>query len=123
MFHEWNWREAEAAYKKSIELNPGYATAHHWYATLLALKAEIRKLKLPSVARWKSIRYRTTSLRIWASFYYFDREYEKAKEYCRQALEIYPDFPFAHNTFRQSYLKTGEYDKAIEETDYRGENK
>jgi serine/threonine-protein kinase len=29
--HEWHWSEAERHYRRSIELNPGYATAHHWY--------------------------------------------------------------------------------------------
>jgi TolB-like protein len=30
--HDWQWDEAEALYRRSIELNPGYATAHHWLA-------------------------------------------------------------------------------------------
>src|SRR5205807_9686118 len=33
---EWNWKAAEADYKKAIELNPNSATAHHWYALQLA---------------------------------------------------------------------------------------
>lgn len=28
--------EAEAAYRKAIELSPGYATAYHWYSNMLA---------------------------------------------------------------------------------------
>jgi TolB-like protein len=35
---EWNWVEAEASYRRALELNPGYATAHHWLGCdLLAL--------------------------------------------------------------------------------------
>lgn len=33
--YDWKWAEAEDAFKKSIELSPGYATAHHWYAVYL----------------------------------------------------------------------------------------
>src|SRR5262249_14342966 len=33
---EWDWTGAEKEYKKAIELNPNYATAHHWYSGLLA---------------------------------------------------------------------------------------
>ncbi len=29
---EWRWPEAESHYRRAVELNPGYATAHHWYA-------------------------------------------------------------------------------------------
>ena len=33
---DWNWAEAEREYKCAIELNPNYATAHHWYGEFLA---------------------------------------------------------------------------------------
>jgi TolB-like protein/DNA-binding winged helix-turn-helix (wHTH) protein/Tfp pilus assembly protein PilF len=30
--YDWDWESAEQEYKRAIALNPGYATAHHWYA-------------------------------------------------------------------------------------------
>ncbi len=36
MNYEWNWRRAEAEFQRAIELNPNYATAHHWYGEFLA---------------------------------------------------------------------------------------
>jgi len=47
--------------------------------------------------------------------YYFNREYGEAEQLCLKALEIYPDFQFAHDYLYDIYLKTGEYDKATEE--------
>ncbi len=35
MHFDWDWAQAEKAFKRAIELNPGYATAHHWYAYCL----------------------------------------------------------------------------------------
>ena len=29
--YAWDWATAEKEYKRAIELNPSYATAHHWY--------------------------------------------------------------------------------------------
>jgi DNA-binding winged helix-turn-helix (wHTH) protein/TolB-like protein/Flp pilus assembly protein TadD len=115
MFHEWSWREAETAYKKSIELNPGYATAYHWYATLLAIEGRNKEAK---AALRRALEINPLSHNFLADMgqlHYFGREYEEAKEYCRQALEIYPEFSFAHQYLHYAYLKTGEYDKAIEE--------
>jgi len=115
MFHEWNWQEAEVAYKRSIELNPGYASAHHWYATLLAIEGRNKEAK---AAMRRALEINPLSHNFLADMgqlHYFDREYEEAKEYCRQALEIYPEFFFAHEYLYYIHLKTGEYDKAIEE--------
>ena len=30
--HDWDWQTAEKEFRRAIELNPNYATAHHWYA-------------------------------------------------------------------------------------------
>jgi Tfp pilus assembly protein PilF len=37
----FQWVEAEAAYRKAIELNPKYPTVHHWYALLLGWQGGI----------------------------------------------------------------------------------
>jgi TolB-like protein/DNA-binding winged helix-turn-helix (wHTH) protein len=29
---DWDWESAETEFRRAIQLNPGYATAHHWYA-------------------------------------------------------------------------------------------
>jgi Tfp pilus assembly protein PilF len=33
--NEWNWKLAQTEYQRAIELNPNYATAHHWYSLYL----------------------------------------------------------------------------------------
>lgn len=33
--YDWNFRAAEREFKRAIELNPGYSTAHHFYANFL----------------------------------------------------------------------------------------
>lgn len=30
--YDWQWQEAELLFRRAIQLNPGYATAHHWLA-------------------------------------------------------------------------------------------
>src|SRR5204863_439113 len=34
----WDWSSAEREFKRALELNPSYATAHQWYANLLAIR-------------------------------------------------------------------------------------
>ncbi len=33
--YEWKWNEAGVGFRRAIELNPSYSTAHAWYALYL----------------------------------------------------------------------------------------
>ena len=35
--YDWDWKTAEKEYRRAIELDPNFETAHHWYAEYLAL--------------------------------------------------------------------------------------
>ena len=106
--------EAEQKFKKSIELNPNYAAAHHWYAELLTIQGRHEEAKTEMRRALEINPLSHNYLADLAQIYYHNREYDKAKEYCLKALEIYPDFNFANLYLHYIYLKTGEYDKAIE---------
>ena len=30
-YYDWDWAAAETGFQRALELNPNYATAHHWY--------------------------------------------------------------------------------------------
>jgi tetratricopeptide (TPR) repeat protein len=47
--------------------------------------------------------------------HYFAREYDEAEAYCRKALEVAPDFVFAHEYLADIYLKTERAADAFEE--------
>ncbi len=113
-FHRWNWTEAEQSFRKSIELNPGYATAHHWYAILLAILGRNDEAK---TEMRRALEIDPTSHNFLADLgqtHYFAREYDKAEEYCLKALEMYPDFVSAYGHLTQVYLQNGQYEKAVE---------
>jgi tetratricopeptide (TPR) repeat protein len=35
-YYDWDWNAAEGGFERALELDPGYATAHHWYGVCLA---------------------------------------------------------------------------------------
>ena len=37
LFYRWDFGQAEKRFLRALELNPNYATAHHWYSMLLSL--------------------------------------------------------------------------------------
>ncbi len=40
-FFDWDTESAEASFRRAIELNPNYPTAHHWYAHALLFRGDL----------------------------------------------------------------------------------
>ena len=114
--HQWKWKEAEDSFKRAIELNPGYATTHQWYATLLGIEGRHDEAKAEMLRALEINPLSYNFLADLGQAYYLAHEYDKAKEYCYKALELYPDFVFAHTYLFQVYLQTSEYEAAIKHT-------
>lgn len=115
MFFEWEWQKAEASFKRSFELKPNYATAHHWYATLLAIKGDTAAAR---DEMHKALELNPLSHNFLADLgqlHYFSGEYAEAERYCLKALEIDAEFSFAHEYLHNIYLKTGRYEEAVVE--------
>jgi tetratricopeptide (TPR) repeat protein len=114
-FHLWQWQTAESEFKRSIELNPNYGTAHQWYAILLEVEGRNDEA-LSEMQR--AVDLDPTSPNFLADLcqtYYFRREYDSARPLCRKALEIDPDFVFAHDYLMNIALLTGDVQTAVNE--------
>jgi tetratricopeptide (TPR) repeat protein len=111
--NEWNWKVAEAEFQRAIELNPNYATAHHWYALHLL------GIGKPEQAIEEIYRARESdplSLPINADVgyvLYCARRYEEAITEYKKALELKPDFPMALQGLAQTYVKSGKPKEAV----------
>lgn len=113
--HRWDWNEAEKNFKKAIELDPGYATAHHWYAILLGIEGRHEEAK---IEMQKALDINPASYNYLADMgqlHYFERDYAAAKQFCNKALEFYPDFVFAHEHLESIEWQLGNYEAAIDE--------
>jgi DNA-binding winged helix-turn-helix (wHTH) protein/TolB-like protein len=115
IFYEWDWQKAEENLKRSIEMKPGYGTAHQWYATLLAITGRVDEAKQEMRRALEIDPMSANFLADLGQMYYFAREYEEAEAYCRKALEVAPDFVFAHHYLLDIYLTTGREADAFEE--------
>jgi serine/threonine protein kinase/Flp pilus assembly protein TadD len=112
---EWDWQGAEKEYRRAIELNPNYATAHHWYSLHLESMgradeslAEIKQAQEVdplSMMINKNVADRYTDL----------RQYDKAIEQYRKTIEMDPNFPAAHEGLALAYALTGRYEEALAE--------
>ena len=115
MFYGWDWGKSEESFKHAIELNPGYGTAHQWYATLLAMTGRASEAKQEMKRALEIDPLSFNFLADLGQMHYFAREYDEAERYCRQALQANPDFHFAHEYLSDIYTKTGRETEAFEE--------
>src|SRR5580698_6181092 len=112
---DWDWQSAGKEVRRAIELNPGYATAHQWYAWHLNLLgrqreaiAEIRKAE--SLDPLSLIISADT-----ADLLFVARRYDESIQQSRKTLEMDPNFAIAHFELSQAYLQKRMYSEAIAE--------
>jgi len=98
--NDWDWQTAEKEFRRAIELNPNYATAHHWYAEHLMWRGRFDEALQESE---RARQLDPLSLIIAAdngAILFFSRQYDLAVEKFRSVLEVDPDFPRAHLVLR-----------------------
>jgi eukaryotic-like serine/threonine-protein kinase len=113
--YEWDWVGAESEFKRAIELNPSYPTAHHWYSLMLCesgrfdeAQAEIR------LARELDPLSLVINVAMGSGPYY-KRQYDKAVEECKKTLELDPNFALARFVLGRAYVEQGEFEAGIAE--------
>lgn len=110
---DWDWEGAEQSYKKALELNPSYATAHQWYAEHLAITGRhaeaIKEIKRAQALDPLSLSISNSVARQ----YYFARQYKQAIEQCEHTLEMDPEFLPALYRLGGIYLQSGRFEEAI----------
>ncbi len=110
---DWNWQGAKGEFKRAIELNPSYATAHHWYAIYLVETGHFSE----AVAENKTAEsLDPLSLIIstdlgWILFN--ARRYDDAIQQLRKPLELDPGFASAHWTLGLAYDAKGMSKEAV----------
>jgi len=94
--YDWDWQNAEKEYRRAIQLDPNYATAHHWYAEYLAYQGRFDEAFAESE---RARQLDPLSLIIATdngAILYFSRQYDRAIEQFRAVLDMEPNFPRAH---------------------------
>jgi len=112
---DWDLESAGKEFQRAIELNPGYATAHHWYAWHVSLLGrydeaieEMRKAKSLDPLSL-IINADLAELLVIAHFY------DESIIQSRKTIEMDPNFALAHTQLAQAYLQKHMNGEAIAE--------
>ena len=114
-YYDYDFATAEREYRRALELNPNYPTAHQWLAEQLsALKrpdeaiAEIRRaLELDPFSLIMN--------RIYADILVAARRYDEGIEEYKKVLELDANFMTTHYFLGRAYEAKGMYDEAVRE--------
>ncbi len=113
--YDWDWRGAESDFKRALELNPRYATAHQWYASYLTQMGKY-DLARREIEQAQTLDPLSPIISANSGLYlFFARKYDEAIEQYKKTLEIDPRFAVAHYYLGLAYVEKKEYDKAVEE--------
>ncbi len=113
--YDWQWREAQEEFQRSLALNPAHPTASHWYAEYLMTMGRHEE----AIGRMKSSQeLDPLSLIIsvaigWA--HYMAGKYDEAMEQLRRTVEMEPNYPVTYWILGLVLRKLRRYEEAIAE--------
>ena len=112
---EWNFSQAEAYFRKAIQLNPNYATAHQWFGEFLG---DLRRFDESIAELRKAADLDPLSAMVRSdlalAYLHAGRDAEAIAELHR-ILTLYPDFVPAHSYLTACYNDLGDWPNATRE--------
>ena len=106
------WDAADAAFKRALDLNPGYSSAHHWYSTHLSQHGEFAAAhgQLDTATLLDPLSANVTGAR--AMLFLLERRYDEAVATAEQALQLNGDLVRPRVVIARGYTLQGAFDRA-----------
>ncbi|MBI5118854.1 protein kinase [Candidatus Poribacteria bacterium] len=115
MNYEWDWKGAESECLRAIELNPGYAAAHRWYAFDLLFVGRFDQSVKEVLLAQELDPLSLVANRTVGHIYYYAGQYEKALQAIRKTMEMDPNFAYVHLDQGLVYLQQSKNEQALAE--------
>jgi tetratricopeptide (TPR) repeat protein len=114
-FQERRWADAETEFHRALELDPNYATGHHWYAFFLqtlgrydeATDERRRAVEIDPLTPMPSVGL--------SGLYWSMRQPDRALEALKRTLERDPRFWYARLSRGQALAELGRHQEALRE--------
>jgi len=113
--YDYDFAASEKEFRRAIELDPNYATAHQWFGEMLLNAGRVDE----AAAEYRrALELEPLSLPInwdYGRFLYMSRRYDESLAQHRKTLELDSGFARAHRTLAEVYRVKGDYANAVEE--------
>ncbi len=110
--HDWQWDAAAAEFERAIELDRGYATAHQWYAFLLASQGRLDEAVIEAHTAQELDPASVSIRRALGYVYIYARRYDQARYHLTRALAMNPTAEETYRVLGLALTFRGEYGEA-----------
>ena len=121
LYYDWDWKGAEAEFKRALELNPAYPVTHQWYSVFLLAAGRpdeaFKEILLAQERDPLSLPINTDV----GFHHYYNRRYDAAVKQLIAVLEMKSDFPLAHLWLGRTYQELKQYPRSLDEYRQAGE--
>jgi serine/threonine protein kinase/tetratricopeptide (TPR) repeat protein len=115
LHYDWNWPEAEKQFKRAIELNPHYASAHHWYSHYLMTmgQPEASLVESKRALELDPLDLVINGHQPW--HYYYAHDFDHVIAVCHDKLASDPEAFWLHFELGRAYEQKRMFKEAISE--------
>jgi eukaryotic-like serine/threonine-protein kinase len=110
--YDWDWDGAAREFQRSIELDPRYATAHQWYAFLLASGGRLEEALIAGHTAQELDPSSVSVRRSLAWIYVYARRYEQARYHLTRAITMNPTAEESYRVLGIALALEGQLDEA-----------
>ena len=115
LIYDWEWDAAEDQFKRAIQLNPNYATAHYWHSVLLQTTGRLQE-SVTAAEKAQVLDPLSPVIGMGVvQAYFFSGQYDKAVEECHRYLDMDPSFVVARDFLVHLHVQNGLFEEATEE--------
>src|SRR4030095_6587952 len=111
--HDFDWAVAEAHHRRAIEINPNYATAHHWYGFHLLMEGRFEEALYQILQARRLDPLSPSIIQALGWCYYQMRRSDEAIMTYKSMLEAVPEFSYGLITFSWTLRHSGSAEDAV----------
>jgi tetratricopeptide (TPR) repeat protein/TolB-like protein len=110
-----DWQAADHEYRRSIQCNPDYALGYHWYANLLSARGQHEAAHM-AIMHALEINPVSIITMVWAGVTaHLAHQFDDAIRHYQSAMELDPQFIWAHMYMAQALEQKGNFKEALRE--------
>jgi serine/threonine protein kinase/tetratricopeptide (TPR) repeat protein len=110
--YDWDWNGAEREFRRAIELAPGYATAHQWFAFLLIARGQIEEALIEAHMAQELDPASVSIRRGLGGIYAYARRYEQSRYHTERAIALNPLAEESYRLLAMALFRQGRAEEA-----------